>query len=93
MPALPAGIASAPELATAGIALTFEGLRPYYWQGSTGPDYDVWERVVGLEYGLSSDGIWFARLPGFRLLSGVGYACDGPWRWKTRFYAAITFRP
>ena len=93
MPALPAGVGVGKQVATFAAALPFMGLRPYYWSGSTTAHLDYWERVVGLESEYSTDGIWFARLPGLRVLGGVGYAYSGSWRYKTRFYFAATFRP
>ena len=93
MLAMPAGIQVGSQVATVTVALPFMGVRPYYWSGSAAPQLDYWERVIGIESGYSTDGIWFARLPGLRLLGGVGYAFSGSWRYKTRFYLAATFRP
>ena len=93
VPAIPAGVMTGRQVATLTAALPILGLRPYYWQGSTTAQFDQWEKVVGVEASIASDGIWFARLPGFRVLGGAGYALSGVWKDQMRFYLSATFRP
>jgi hypothetical protein len=93
VPAIPAGVMTGRQVATMTVALPVLGLRPYYWQGSTSEHFDDWEKVVGVEASLASNGIWFARLPGFRVLGGAGYALSGAWKDQMRFYLSATFRP
>ena len=93
MPALPAGVGVGQQMATVAVALPILGVRPYYWTGSTATSLDSWERVVGLEAGAATDGIWFARIPGVRVLGGVGYSLSGAWKYETRFYLSVSYRP
>jgi len=93
IPAVPAGVSVGQQLETFSVALPFQWLRPYFWAGSTSPHFDFWEQVVGLEASVSSDGIWYARLPGFRVLGGVGYALAGAWKYQARVYLETTFHP
>lgn len=93
LPAVPAGVSVGQHIETISAALPFQWLRPYFWAGSTSPNFDAWQQVVGLEASLSSDGIWYARLPGFRVLGGVGYAVAGAWRHEARVYLETTFHP
>jgi len=93
MPALPAGLTTGNKMATVAAALPILGVRPYFWAGTTAASLNDWQEVAGLESGIATDGIWFARLPGLRVLGGAGYAMNGVWKYKTRVYLSVTFRP
>ena len=93
MPALPAGLTTGNKMATLSVALPILGVRPYYWAGTTAASLNDWQEVAGLEAGIATDGIWFARIPGVRVLGGAGYALNGVWKYKTRVYLSVTFRP
>jgi Tol biopolymer transport system component len=93
MPALPAGVQMGTRMATVSAALPLMGLRPYFWAGAAGSALGAWEQVVGIEAGYSTDGIWFARLPGVRVSGGIGYAFRGTWKDETRVYMALTYHP
>jgi hypothetical protein len=49
--------------------------------------------VVGIEAEVATGGIWIVKLPGARVLGGIGYSLDAPVRHQTRGYFSITYRP
>jgi len=67
--------------------------RPYYWIGSANDRIGEWSQIVGLEGSWHTDGIWVVRVPGARLLGGVGYSLSGPVRHHAQAYVSVAYRP
>jgi hypothetical protein len=93
MPALPVALATGRAVATARVSLPGPVWRPYYWGGSAGGDLRRWIQVAGVEGEWHTDGIWMLRVPGARLLGGVGYVVRGPLRHHTQAYVSVSYRP
>jgi hypothetical protein len=93
MPVLPIAAATGRSVATVRASIPGAIWRPYYWIGSAGEDLDAWTQVVGIEGSWQTNGIWMVRVPGVRLLGGVGYSLAGAARHHTQAYISIGYRP
>ena len=93
MPVLPVGVASGRSMATVRASLPGAIWRPYYWAGSAGESLREWSQVVGIEGEWHTDGVWMVRVPGVRLLGGVGYSLTGAWRHHAQAYLSVGYRP
>jgi hypothetical protein len=93
MPVLPVGIASGRAVATVRASLPGPVWRPYYWAGSAGERLRDWNQVVGIEGEWQTEGVWMVRVPGVRLLGGIGYSLTGAWRHHTQAYLSVRYDP
>ena len=93
LPAVPVGIATGRTMATYRLTTELMGVRPYAVWASAGERLDDYHRVFGAELELDLPSYAFARLPAVRLLGGVGYSVDEPFRGRMRVYAGVTYRP
>ncbi|HEX6533302.1 MAG TPA: hypothetical protein VF041_01825 [Gemmatimonadaceae bacterium] len=93
MPALPVGVAGGRSMAFWRVTLPRSPLSPYFWSASAGDTPRRWHHVVGVEGAFHTDGLWPVRLPGVRVLGGIGYSLSRPFAHETRAYLSITYRP
>jgi hypothetical protein len=93
MPALPVGVAVGTRAASYRVGLSGEGIRPYFWSGSTGDELRDWHHVVGLEWSYDFEGLWSVGFPNTFFTCGVGYSLSEPLKHETRGYVALTYRP
>ena len=93
MPVLPIAVATGTSIATFRASLPGTIWRPYYWIGSANDEIGSWSQVVGIEGAWHTEGIWIVRVPGVKLLGGVGYSLAGPARHRTQAYLAVGYRP
>ena len=93
MPVLPVAVAMGRSVAAIRASLPGPVWRPYYWAGSAGATLRDWSQVVGVEGEWHTDGVWIVRVPGVRLLGGVGYSLTGVWRHHTQAYLSVGYRP
>ena len=93
MPALPLGIAGGTEALTYRGSISSGILELYFWGGSADRGFDAWQRVVGIETREFAPPLPFARVPELRLITGVGYTLDEPFRHRTRGYGMLVIRP
>jgi hypothetical protein len=93
MPALPAGFAIGRRVATARGSVAVGPVRPFYWVGSTHPDFDRWARVAGVDADVSVDAFPTFALPAIAVRAGAAYSWDEPYRHRVGAYIGITYRP
>jgi hypothetical protein len=93
MPALPTGFVSGRDVETARVTLAVASLEPYWWVGHSRDAATSWKRVLGVERSFASGAIPFARVPGTRIVAGVGYSIDPPLRHEIRGYVSVVVRP
>ncbi|MBB4636840.1 hypothetical protein FHS01_002861 [Longimicrobium terrae] len=93
MPALRWGALEGDEVLTWRVSTAFGGVRPYYWAGSTDPDWARWQRMVGVEMSTDFAGLLSAALPSFRATGGVAYGLNGPYRNGWSLYTSLTYTP
>jgi hypothetical protein len=91
MPAIPFGTLRADTLTVARLSASVGGLTPYWWSAELedGTVYDV----VGVEVETSVPGFSLLSIPRVRLLAGVGYPLDAPFRHELQTYFSLTYRP
>ena len=68
----------------------------YLWSGSTsqsGHSFDVWHRVIGVEWSQSVGPIALAGTPAARAQIGVGESLNAPFRRKVRGYVSLVLNP
>ena len=96
MGVLPAGVAMGNRLAMYRVATSLLGLSPFYWGASTRNGvgrFATWHRVAGAELTIDQSAVPVLGLPGARLVSGIGYSFDPPFRRETRGYLTVVLRP
>jgi hypothetical protein len=93
-PALPVGIREGRELYAyrVGAELGLPVELYYSAIGTRGRFADAF-RTVGVERELSFESLPFVRLPAVRMLAGVAYTLDAPFKYKTRGYLSVQYRP
>jgi hypothetical protein len=90
---LPVAVATGRSVATIRASLPGPVWRPYYWAGSAGEELRAWSQVVGIEGEWKTEGVWVLRVPGVRLVGGIGYSLTGPARHHTQAYVSVGYRP
>ncbi|MEP7066649.1 MAG: hypothetical protein ABI889_11490 [Gemmatimonadota bacterium] len=93
MPVLPIATVTGRSAAALRVSLAEPVWRPYYWIGNAGALGGAPSQVIGIEGSWQTPGVWMVRVPGVRLLGGIGYALTGPVRHHTQAYLSIGFRP
>jgi hypothetical protein len=93
MPVLPIAAATGREVATLRVSAPGAVWRPYYWIGSASDDLGPWSQVIGIEASWHTDGVWIVRVPGVKLLGGIGYSLAGAERHHTQAYLSVIYRP
>lgn len=93
LPSVPTGYLAGRRLGMYRAAIGGGFVEPYFLWAAAGDTLDDWKRVVGAEREVAFPSLGFARLPGLRARFGVGYSFDEPFRYRTRGYAAVTYRP
>jgi hypothetical protein len=93
MPVLPIAAATGQSVATIRASIPGSIWRPYYWVGSAGDDLHAWTQIVGIEGSWHTDGLWMVRVPGVKLLGGIGYSLAGAARHHSQAYISIGYRP
>jgi hypothetical protein len=92
--ALPVGVRAGGELYAYGVRADLGVLPvPYFSAVATRGGFEDAFRTVGAERALAVGAIPFVRLPSVRALVGVGYTLDEPFKYKTRGYLTLTYRP
>ena len=96
MPALPATVATGEQILTYRAATSLAGLTPYFWSGSTRRGdvrFQIWHRVLGVDFDLYQSPLAVLGTPGARLLVGVARSLDPPAADQTRAYGVISLQP
>jgi hypothetical protein len=93
MPVLPIGVATGTSVATLRASIPGAIWRPYFWIGSANAVDGAWSQVVGIEGSWSTEGVWMVRVPGVKLLGGIGYSLAGAARHHTQAYFSVSYRP
>jgi hypothetical protein len=93
MPVLPIAAVTGRAAAAMRVSISEPVWRPYYWIGDASDHSGTPSQVVGLEATWHTDGIWMVRVPGVKLLGGIGYALTGPVRHHTQAYFSVLYRP
>ena len=96
MPALPTGISIGTSLLAYRVGVSVAPLSWYLWSGSTsrpGESFDVWNRVIGVEWTQSVAPIALAGTPAARAQIGIGESLDAPFRRKLRAYVSLVLNP
>jgi len=93
IPALPFAARGADRFAIGRVSLSGDGLSPYWLVANVGDLSGRWNRVIGIEEDLSTEGIPLIRVPAARVLAGVGYSLDEPARKEWRWYFSAIIRP
>jgi hypothetical protein len=68
----------------------------YLWAAATaqsGASFDVWHRVIGVEWNQSVGPIPLAGTPAARAQVGIGESLDAPFRRKLRGYVSLVLNP
>jgi hypothetical protein len=93
MPVLPVASVTGPAAAAVRVSLEEPVWHPYYWIGEASDHSGTPSQVIGIEGAWETQGIWMVRVPGVRLLAGIGYALTGPVRHHTQAYLSVGYRP
>ena len=93
MPVLPIAAATGRAAAAFRVSISEPVWRPYYWIGDASDHSGTPNQVIGIEGSWHTDGIWMVRVPGVKLLGGIGYALTGPMRHHTQAYFSVLYRP
>ncbi|HEX2203995.1 MAG TPA: hypothetical protein VHG91_11880 [Longimicrobium sp.] len=93
MPAARFGVVQGRELVAYRVSTALANLTPYLWGASADEGHDSWYRVAGVETAFDFGGFNILRIPGARLLAGVGYPLDPPNEKNLEAYFTITYRP
>jgi hypothetical protein len=93
MPALPIAAVNGRAAATLRVSVSERVWRPYYWIGDASDHSGTPIQVVGVEGSWRTDGIWMVRVPGVKLLGGIGYTLSGPVRHHAQAYVSVGYRP
>jgi hypothetical protein len=93
MPVLPIGAVTGRSFASLRVSLAEPIWRPYYWIGEASDHTGTPIQVIGIEASWRTVGVWMVRVPGVRLLGGVGYSLTGPVRHHAQAYISIGYRP
>ena len=94
MPALPSGIAGGRQMAVLSATLPHVGpVSPWIWGAAAGESLGDWHRVIGVERTLlDSEARRNWRVPGARLIGGLGYSLDAPYRGRLSGYVSFVLR-
>ena len=93
-PALPVGIVAGRELYAYRVTLAGGlPLEPFYAAYGTRGGFRDPFRLIGAERSLATPTLAFLRLPSARFQAGIAYTLDAPFKYKTRAYASVTYRP
>jgi hypothetical protein len=93
MPALRFGALEGRDLLTYRVSTTLGLVTPYFWGGTTDPEYERWLRVFGAEIVLTVPAFRAAGSPGMRLLAGTAYGLDGGYRKDLTAYFGVSYVP
>jgi hypothetical protein len=96
MPAIPLGTSIGSSVAAYRVAVSTQPLSWYFWSASTsasGSSFDVWHRVVGVEWNQSVGHIPLAGTPAARAQVGLGESLDAPFRQRLRAYVSLVLNP
>jgi len=93
MPVLPIAVVDGRAAAALRVSISEPVWRPYYWIGDASDRSGTPLQVIGIEGSWHTDGIWMVRVPGVKLLAGVGYSLSGPARHHTQAYLSVGYRP
>jgi hypothetical protein len=96
MPALPTATSIGPTVFAYRVGLTTQPVTWYFWAGSTAQPrdaFDVWHRVVGVEWSATVAPIPLAGTPAARAQLGLGESLDSPFRYKLRGYVSLVLNP
>jgi hypothetical protein len=93
MPVLPIAAVNGRAAAALRVSISEPVWRPYYWIGDASEHTGTPIQVIGIEGSWHTDGIWMVRVPGVKLLGGIGYSLTGPVRHHTQLYVSVGYRP
>lgn len=93
MPVLPIAAATGRAAAALRVSISEPVWRPYYWIGDASDHSGTPNQVIGIEGAWRTQGVWMVRVPGVRLVAGVGYALTGAVRHHSQAYISIGYRP
>jgi hypothetical protein len=93
LPAARFGVVRGREVLAYRLSTAFSGLTPYLAGAAGGGGHGAWYRVAGVEAAFETPAMNLLRIPGVRILAGLGYPLDAPDRHKPRFYGTVAYRP
>ncbi len=93
MPVLPIATVTGRAAAALRVSISEPVWRPYYWIGDASDHSGTPSQVIGVEGAWHTNGIWMVRVPGVKLLGGLGYALTGPVRHHAQAYLSVGYRP
>lgn len=95
MPALPTGTLYGGEALVLRASATGRLLlvTPYFWAARSDGRDDDWHRVLGAERTLDFAAVPYLNLPNSRVLFGLAYSLDRPYRDELRGYFTVVYRP
>lgn len=91
LPAARFGVVRGRNLAAYRLSTQLPLFSPYL-AGAAGDGGD-WYRIAGVEAAFEQPPFNLLRIPGVRLVAGVGYPLDEPDRHRLRVYGTVTYRP
>ncbi|HVG44957.1 MAG TPA: hypothetical protein VM890_09510, partial [Longimicrobium sp.] len=93
LPAARFGVVRGREVLAYRLSTQLSGVTPYLAGAAGGGGHGDWYRVAGVEAAFDSPPMNLLRIPGVRLVTGIGYPLDAPDRHKLRVYGTVAYRP
>jgi hypothetical protein len=93
LPAARFGVVRGRELVAYRVSTQLSGFTPYL-AGVSGDGLNgAWYRIAGVEAAFETQPLNLLRIPGVRVVTGLGYPLAEPDRQKLRVYGTVTYRP
>ena len=93
LPAARFGVVRGREVLMYRLSTQLSGFTPYLAGAAGAGGHGDWYRVAGVEAAFDSPPMNLLRIPGVRLVAGLGYPLDAPDRHKLRVYGTVAYRP
>jgi hypothetical protein len=93
LPAARFGVVQGRQVLAYRLSTQLSGITPYLTGAAGGGGHGAWYRVAGVEAAFDSPPMNLLRIPGVRLVAGVGYPLDAPDRHRLRLYGTVAYRP
>jgi hypothetical protein len=93
LPAARFGVVRGREVLAYRLSTQLSGFTPYLAGAAGGGGHGEWYRVAGVEAAFDSPPMNLLRIPGVRLVAGLGYPLDAPDRHRLRVYGTVAYRP
>jgi hypothetical protein len=93
LPAARFGVVRGREVLAYRLSTQLSGFTPYLAGAAGGGGHGAWYRVAGVEAAFDSPPMNLLRIPGVRIVAGLGYPLDAPDRHKLWAYGTVAYRP